>query len=158
MVPLSSLAAWSVQHIRNVFEAPSDELSRRAVAATFSPALAASLNGKALDFDGLCWLVSSMRASAPGGLKVEWKHPNEAPDDVLNRNGSLVGEYIIRGIWKNVPDSDSDDLRLCEFERHKKVDVRIESQSSEPGLDSRLIVRLGIVASDILVVDRSKSW
>ncbi|KAJ7126803.1 hypothetical protein C8R44DRAFT_701604 [Mycena epipterygia] len=145
--PLSSLAEWSARHIRDVFEAPSDELSHRAIRSTFSGRLAGRLNGKALDFDGLCMLVNSMRASAPGGLKVEWKHAEEKTDDPGHRDGSLVGEYTIRGIWKSIPGSEY----LCEFERHKKVDVRIESQSSNLRLDSRIIVRLDIVASDIPV-------
>ncbi|KAJ7476066.1 hypothetical protein FB451DRAFT_1132795 [Mycena latifolia] len=147
--PLPSFAAWSAQHIRDVFEAPSAELSRRALGATFSQALTATLNGQPLDFSGLCRLVSSMRASAPGGLKVEWTRADEAPDDELNRNGSLTGEYIIRGVWKRAPGSD--ELKLREYERHKKVDVRIESQAAELARDSRLIVRLAIVASDVPV-------
>ncbi|KAJ7170862.1 hypothetical protein C8R43DRAFT_1059603 [Mycena crocata] len=144
---LPSLAAWSAQHIRAVFEAPSDAHFERAVATTFSQHLSASLNGTQFDFAGLCSLVASMRESAPGGLKVEWTRAEGTPDDIENRNGSLVGEYIIRGIWRSVPGSE----QPREFERHKKVDVRIESQSAESGSDSRIIVKLAIIASDIPV-------
>ncbi|KAJ7928832.1 hypothetical protein B0H13DRAFT_966066 [Mycena leptocephala] len=151
LTPLSSLAEWSIQRIRDVFETPSDELSRRAIDGTFSRTLKASLNGTALDFDGLCGLVSAMRHSAPNGLKVEWSQADDSPDDLGNRNGLLVGEYCIRGIWRSSPDSE----QLSEFERHKKVIVRIESQSPQAGVDSRLIVKLDIVASDIPVDRRS---
>ncbi|KAJ7082238.1 hypothetical protein B0H15DRAFT_912490 [Mycena belliarum] len=149
--PLSSLAAWSAQHIRYVFEAPSDELSRCAIDATFSPGLAGSINGAALDFNGLCQLVAAMRASVRGGLEVEWTHAEDVPDDALNRDGQLIGAYIIRGIWKR----DQGSELLGEYERHKTVDVRIESQSSQLSLDSRLIVRLGVVAIDVPVDQRT---
>ncbi|KAJ6458895.1 hypothetical protein DFH09DRAFT_1150083 [Mycena vulgaris] len=154
--PLSSLAAWSAQHIRDVFEAPTDAQSQRALTVTFSRELVASLNGAPLDFAGLCALVGAMRASAPRGLTVKWTHAEETPDDPANRGGSLVGEYIIHGIWKNAPDPDSAQQVMSEFERHKKVDVRIESsQGSDSGVDSRVIVRLAIVASDISVDRRT---
>ncbi|KAF7336784.1 hypothetical protein MVEN_02113800 [Mycena venus] len=142
---LSSLAEWSMQHIRDVFEASSDELSLRAIGGTFSRTIKATLNGTPLDFDGLCGLVSAMRRSATSGLDVEWSRADDAPDDPGNRNGLLVGEYRIRGIWKSNPGSG----QLSEYERHKKVVVRIESQSPQAGVDSRLIVKLDIVASDI---------
>ncbi|KAJ7761974.1 hypothetical protein DFH07DRAFT_415119 [Mycena maculata] len=143
--PLSSLAEWSIEHTRAVFEAPNAALGRRALDATFAPTLTAHLNGAALDFAALGHLVASMRASSPGGLSVEWMRADATPDDPANRGGSLVGEYIIRGIWKRVPGADT----LCEFERHKKVLVRIESQSSDPAVDSRIVVQLDIVASDV---------
>ncbi|KAJ7679005.1 hypothetical protein DFH06DRAFT_1165436 [Mycena polygramma] len=142
--PLSSLAEWSAQHICNVFEAPNDELSQRAIDGTFSRSVVASLNGSALDFEGLCGLVNSMRHSAPSGLKVQWSRADDKPDDSGNQNGLLVGEYCIRGIWRRNAGSG----QLCEFERHKKVVVRIESRPSQAGVDTRLIVRLDIVASD----------
>jgi hypothetical protein len=82
---LSSLTEWSMQHIRDVFEAPSDELSLRAIDSTFSRNLKADLNGAALDFDGLCGLVSAMRKSARNGLDVQWAHADDAPDDLGNR-------------------------------------------------------------------------
>ncbi|KAJ7261776.1 hypothetical protein B0H12DRAFT_1069387 [Mycena haematopus] len=148
-IQLSSLADWSRQHIRDVFEAPSDELSLRAIGKTFTHTLTASLNGTPLDFDGLCVLVRAMRRSAASsGLSVEWSRADSAPDDSENRNGLLVGEYRIRGIWRSVtPGSDS----VSEFERHKKVVVSIQSQSCQAGVDSRRIVKLDIVASDIQV-------
>ncbi|KAF7374704.1 hypothetical protein MSAN_00355500 [Mycena sanguinolenta] len=149
LIPLSSLAEWSIQHIHDVFEASSDELSLRAIEDTFARTLTASLNGTPLDFDGICALVRAMRHSAaPSGLSVKWSRADSTPDDPGNRNGLLVGEYRIRGIWRSVtPSSDS----MTEFERHKKVVVRIQSQSHQAGVDSRRIVKLDIVASDVQV-------
>ncbi|KAJ6532009.1 hypothetical protein B0H19DRAFT_464621 [Mycena capillaripes] len=142
--PLSSLTEWSVQHIRDVFEASSDELCQQAINNTFVPTVTATLNGTALDFEGICRLVTAMRRTAPAGLKVDWSRADDTPDDPENRNGSLVGEYCIRGIWRSSPGSEE----LREFERHKKVAVRIESQSPQAGVDSRLIVKLDFVATD----------
>ncbi|KAJ6513021.1 hypothetical protein C8R45DRAFT_332259 [Mycena sanguinolenta] len=149
VIQLSSLAEWSIKHIRDVFEAPDDELSLRAIEDTFARTISASLNKTPLDFDGLCALVRAMRHSAaPNGLSVEWRRADSTPDDPGNRNGLLVGEYRIRGIWRSVtPGSES----ISEFERHKKVVVRIQSQSHQAGVDSRRIVKLDIVASDIQV-------
>ncbi|KAJ7158554.1 hypothetical protein C8R46DRAFT_394475 [Mycena filopes] len=145
---LTSLAAWSAEHIRAVFEAPNTEAATRAIADTFSPHLTTTLNGAPLDYAGLSGLVAAMRASAASnGLKVEWKNAQETTDDPEIRNGSLVGEYVIRGIWRSVPGSE----QRYQFERHKKVSVRIESQSPDTGVDSRLIVKLDIVASDLPV-------
>ncbi|KAJ7732715.1 hypothetical protein B0H16DRAFT_1770122, partial [Mycena metata] len=147
---LSSLADWSAAHIRAVFEAPTTEASMHAIVDTFSPRLVASLNGTPLDYAGLCGLVSTMRASAPNGLKVEWMSAQETVDDPELRNGSLLGEYYIRGIWRSVPGSGAE--QRCEFERRKRVVVRlIESQSLDTAVDSRLIVKLDIIASDVPV-------
>ncbi|KAJ7364262.1 hypothetical protein DFH08DRAFT_766044 [Mycena albidolilacea] len=151
---LSSLTEWSMQHIRDVFEAPSDELSLRAIHSTFSRNLKANLNGAALDFDGLCGLVNAMRKSARNRLDVQWARADDAPDDLGNRNGVLVGEYRIRGIWRSNPGSE----QLFEFERRKKVVVRIQSQSAQPELDSRLIMKLDIVASDVQVQSTTATW
>jgi hypothetical protein len=96
LTPLSSLAEWSIQRIRDVFETPSDELSRRAIDGTFSRTLKASLNGTALDFDGLCGLVSAMRHSAPNGLKVEWSQADDSPDDLGNRVSAALRKMAIR--------------------------------------------------------------
>ncbi|KAJ7650063.1 hypothetical protein FB45DRAFT_886815 [Roridomyces roridus] len=136
---LSSLKDWSIDHIRAVFEAPTDDLSQQAVAETFSSSLTGHLNGNALDYTTLCSLVNTMRASAPKGLLVEWTRAEATPDDASNRNGALVGEYVIRGICRDG----------VEFERHKKVEVRITSTLEES--DSRSIVQLDIVASDLRV-------
>jgi hypothetical protein len=86
--PLSSLAEWSERKIRDVFESPSDDLSRTAIAATFSDKLVGSLNGAPLNFEGVSQLVMTMRHNAPGGLQVEWKQASDMPDDSLNRVGS----------------------------------------------------------------------
>ncbi|KAJ7859150.1 hypothetical protein B0H14DRAFT_3446786 [Mycena olivaceomarginata] len=140
---LSSLTEWSMQHIRDVFEAPSDELSLRAIHSTFSRNLKANLNGAALDFDELCGLVSAMRKSARNGLDVQWARADDAPDDLGNRSANTA--FAASG--ESNPGSD----QLFEFERRKKVVVRIQSQSAQPELDSRLIMKLDIVASDVQV-------
>ncbi|KAJ7227359.1 hypothetical protein GGX14DRAFT_103655 [Mycena pura] len=145
---LSSLEDWSFQHIRDVFEAPTDELSRQAIDATFAAdRLQARVNGTVLDYAGLIRSVLAMRQHSPGGLRVEWTSASAVPDDATNRNGSLVGAYIIRGIWKPVEAAGT----LSEFERHKKINVRIESQSLQLGLDSRRIVKLEFVGLDVPV-------
>ncbi|KAJ7455273.1 hypothetical protein B0H11DRAFT_2200392 [Mycena galericulata] len=143
-----SPADWSREHICAVFEAPSEPLAQRARTTAFSPTITAHLNGTALDFPALARLVDAIRASAraPRGLVVEWTRADATPDDpATNRDGSMVGAYIIRGIWKRVGET------LCEFERHKEVQVRIESQADDPAVDSRIIVQLDIVATDVPV-------
>lgn len=128
-MPLSSLSAWSIQQTRAVFEAPTSQLCQRAIESTFSPTLTARLNGTPLTYAALCRLVHAMRASAPRGLVVEWTRAEASPNDCSNRvgevfaaaaafmqlqSGTLVGEYTVRGIWKDG----------VEVERHKKVEVR----------------------------------
>lgn len=85
------------------------------------------------------------------------------------QNGMLGGYYVIRNVRKPLPGSS----RLALFERHKSVNVeyvildrcvlmivsethlrvlhRIESESSDPTFDSRRIVKLAIVATDVPV-------
>ncbi|KAG5635438.1 hypothetical protein H0H81_011258 [Sphagnurus paluster] len=150
---LCSLVEWSVRHIRDVFEAPTDEQSLRAISATFADDVNASVNGAPLSREGISQMVLAMRRSSPDGLKVKWMQAVEAPvDPATNRGGSFGGMYIIRGIRKNLPGSQ----RPVDFERHKTVTVKIESQSSSVHYDSRRIVSLVFVASDIRV-DRQAS-
>ncbi|KAK7033292.1 hypothetical protein R3P38DRAFT_790768 [Favolaschia claudopus] len=143
-----NLADWSKEHIREVFEASTDELSLRAINSTFSRSLAATLNGSPLDFDMLCGLVSAMRKQTlpSTGLRVEWRHADATPDDSSNRNGNFVGEYYIRGIWRAISESE----QLVEFERRKKVSARIECgfSSRDNSNSNRRIVKLDIVATD----------
>ncbi|KAF9456750.1 hypothetical protein BDZ94DRAFT_1274861 [Collybia nuda] len=150
---LCSLSEWSIQHIRNVFEARSDEQSLRAIAATFSEDVSATVNGVPLSREGIDQLVLAMRRGSSGGLRVQWQQAIGAPwDPATNRGGAFTGAYIIRGIQKLSPGAQ----KPVEFERHKTVNVQIESQSSNPHLDSRRIVNLAFFATDVRV-DRQAS-
>ncbi|CAA7269541.1 unnamed protein product [Cyclocybe aegerita] len=147
---LSSLTQWSQGHIRRVFESPSEAEAVQAIEDTFSKDVNASLNGKQLGLEQVKQLVLSMhKESRTGGLKVEWKQTVEVPEDPTNRNGSFGGVYIIHGIWRTL----SGQYEPMELERHKTVTVRIESQSNDTTVDSRKIVNLVFVASDIPVHD-----
>ncbi|KAF8071815.1 hypothetical protein FPV67DRAFT_1447297 [Lyophyllum atratum] len=150
---LCSLSDWSVRHIRDVFEAPTDEQSLRAISATFADNINASVNGAPLSREGINQLVLAMRRSSAHGLTVHWEQAVEAPSDpATNRGGSFGGVYIIRGIQKTLPGSQ----KPVEFERHKTVTVKIDSQSPSLYEDSRRIVSLVFVASDNRV-DRQAS-
>jgi len=145
---LCSLSEWSVQHIRDIFEACDDEQSLQAILATFSNNLTASMNGMPLSLEGINQLVLDMRRSSPGGLKVHWQHAMEdAQDPTTNRDGAFGGMYIIRGIQKTL----SGMQKPVSFERHKTVTVKIESQCLSSYHDSRRIVSLVFVASDVRV-------
>ncbi|KAJ7784933.1 hypothetical protein DFH07DRAFT_872876 [Mycena maculata] len=151
---LSSLADWSKQHIRDVFEAPSNELTLRALDSAFSRSLEATVNGAPVDFDGFAKMIAAMseHPTSPDGPKVDWIFADETPDDAGHRNGVVKGEYFIRGIFGIIPGSDAP----VEIEARKEVVGRIESQSEEAGVDSRIIVKLDAIVS-ILPVDRSKA-
>ncbi|KAH0585308.1 hypothetical protein H2248_008549 [Termitomyces sp. 'cryptogamus'] len=152
-IHLCSLTEWSVRHIRDIFEASTDEQSLRAISTTFAENLDASVNGAPLTREGIKQLVLAMRRSSPRGLNVEWLQAVEASSDpTTNRGGSFGGVYVIRGIQKTVPGSS----RPVDFERHKTVTVKIASQSSSLHFDSRRIVNLVFVASDNRV-DRQAS-
>jgi len=90
MVHLCSLTEWSVQHIRDVFEAHSDELSLRAIAATFSESLRASVNDVPLNREGIKELVMAMRRTSRGYLRVYWQQTTEVPSDPTTNRVSLV--------------------------------------------------------------------
>lgn len=87
---LCSLSEWSVRHIRDVFEARSDEQSLRAISTTFSDNVNASVNGAPLSREGINQLVLAMRRSSPGGLKVHWQQAVEAPLDPATNRVSFV--------------------------------------------------------------------
>lgn len=140
---LCSLSDWSFRHIRNIFEAQSDEQALREIAATFSDAVDASLNGTPLTREGINRLVLTMRQASPRGLRVHWQQAVEVPQDsstnrvshtqssqlattylpgarLLSQDGSFGGVYIIRGIHKLLPGT----TKPVEFERHKTVTVK----------------------------------
>jgi len=149
---LSSLTEWSKDHIRDVFEAPTDDAALEAIALTFSDDVIASVNGASINRDGIKQLVLSMRASAPKGLKVEWQHSVEATAGPTNQSGCFGGVYVIRGIKRAAPGS----ARLVDYERHKTVTVRIASQCPSQSHDSRRIVHLVFVAVDKLAERMAK--
>ncbi|THV07221.1 hypothetical protein K435DRAFT_772591 [Dendrothele bispora CBS 962.96] len=146
---LPTLTEWSVDHIRSVFEAPSDSSALQAISETFSTDLSASVNGKPLNRSGVENLVLAMRrAATTSGLKVDWERTLEVPDDGrTNRDGSFGGFYTISGLRKQVPGS----CTPMDFIRQKTVTVRIESQLNDQNLDSRKIVSLVFVATDMPV-------
>ncbi|KAJ7757660.1 hypothetical protein B0H16DRAFT_1537391 [Mycena metata] len=151
--PLSSLADWTRRHICEVFESPTNELTLLALDSTFSRGLKATVNGDAVDFDGFSMLIASMAEhAAPTGPKVEWVFADETPDDAGHRNGVVKGEYFIRDIFGKIPGTD----QLIEIETRKQVVGRIESQTSEAGIDSRRIVRLDATVS-VEPVNRSNA-
>lgn len=87
---LCSLTEWSIQHIRDIFEAPSDEDALRSIASTFSDAVVATLNGAPLSRDGITQLVITMRAGSASGLRVHWKQAVEVPRDPSTNRVSSV--------------------------------------------------------------------
>lgn len=87
---LCSLSEWSVQHIRDVFEAHSEEKCLRAISSTFSDAVNASINGMSLSREGINHLVLAMRRSSGDGLKVQWQQTMEVPRDAATNRVSLV--------------------------------------------------------------------
>ncbi|KAL0579294.1 hypothetical protein V5O48_002692 [Marasmius crinis-equi] len=90
---LSSLTEWSITHIRNIFEARTDAEALEAISETFSPTLSATLNGSPIPREGIDKLVLTMRQGSIGGngLKVQWKHTVESPQDpTTNRVSTLA--------------------------------------------------------------------
>jgi hypothetical protein len=75
---LSSLTQWSQEHIRAIFESPSNEESIQAIDEIFSSDIKAILNGKQVGLLEIKQSVILMRAES-SGLKVEWKQSVEGP-------------------------------------------------------------------------------
>jgi hypothetical protein len=99
---LCSLSDWSVRHIRDVFEAHSEEKCLRAIASTFSDGVNASINGKPLSREGINQLVLAMRRSSAGGLKVHWQQAMEVPRDAATNRVSLIlrcDAYVVTYSW-----------------------------------------------------------
>lgn len=87
---LSSLSDWSIHHIRDVFEAPTDEESLRSIAATFSDDVTATLNGAPLSREGINQLVLAMMRGSSHGLRVVWQQAVEVPRDPFTNRVSIV--------------------------------------------------------------------
>ncbi|THH29992.1 hypothetical protein EUX98_g4187 [Antrodiella citrinella] len=135
----SSIYTWSIDHIKTVFEAKTEDECIRAIDDTFSHAIDVTVNGKALSRMELQRFVLNMLGSSGYRLAVQWQNAVEVPRDDSNRDGVLGGYYIIRNIRKQ---------GSSKFERHKFVNVVIESESVDPRIDSRRIVSLSLTAMD----------
>jgi len=135
----SSIYAWSIDHIKTVFEAKTEDECIRAIDDTFSHAIDVTVNGKALSRMELQRFVLNMLGSSGYRLAVQWQNAVEVPRDDSNRDGVLGGYYIIRNIRKQ---------GSSKFERHKFVNVVIESESVDSRVDSRRIVSLSLTAMD----------
>lgn len=147
-ISLCTLTEWSTQHIRDIFEARNDDQALRAIASTFSDNVQVIVNGNPLSRECLIQSVLAMRRSSANGLRVHWQQVVDAPlDPASNRDGSFGGVYTIRGIQKVLPGSD----KPIEFERIKSVTTKIESELPTFDIDSRRIVHLVFVASDVRV-------
>jgi hypothetical protein len=137
-----------MEHINQIFEAPNDEESLRAVDTAFSRSIEASVNGKPIQYQDIQGMVLSLRTNS--NLKVLWQRAQELPDDATTnqvspyidmsiasalkavfQSGKFHGSYIIRGIQRTLPGSN----RLVEFERRKTVEVEYVDlfPESEPG-------------------------
>ncbi|CCL99313.1 uncharacterized protein FIBRA_01329 [Fibroporia radiculosa] len=141
---LSTFYTWSREHIQRVFEAKSSEDCRQALDDTFSQRIDLTLNGTTLPRTHLQKAIMAMVEDSGFRLAVEWHNAVEVPRDDCNRAGMLGGYYVIRNIRKRLPGEST-----ILVERHKSVNVIIESESSDPSIDSRRIVKLAIVATDM---------
>lgn len=135
---LSTIYEWSLQHIRDVFEAKSEDECLRAIDQTFSRNIDFSTNGKQLSQADLRCFVLSMVSSAGYRLKVQWLNALEVPRDDTNRvslhscilsskgliqsaqDGVLGGYYVISNVRKISPTGAPLPGR---FERHKFINV-----------------------------------
>ncbi|KAI0077777.1 hypothetical protein K474DRAFT_1661188 [Panus rudis PR-1116 ss-1] len=141
MMPIPSIYSWSIDHIKAVFEAKSEDECLRAIEETFSHHIDVSVNGKELSRPELQKFVLTMVKTSGYRLSVAWQNALEVPRDPSNRDGVLGGYYIIRNVRKPGPSA-------ARFERHKYVNVVIESESPNDHVDSRRIVKLALTAMD----------
>ncbi|KAL6301338.1 hypothetical protein BKA93DRAFT_738820 [Sparassis latifolia] len=144
---LSTIYAWSLDHIKRVFEAKTTLECLRALDETFSQHIEFTMNGMQLPRIGLQRTVLAMVEASGYRLAVDWQNAVEVPKDPSNRNGVLGGYYIIRNVTKHLPGSAAP--LLCE--RHKSINVVIESEHPDANSDSRRIVKLALVATDLPV-------
>lgn len=137
-IKLSSLTQWSQEHVRAIFESSTNEEFIQAVEETFSSDIKATVNGKQVGRHEIKQSALSLRAESPGGLRVEWKHTVELPQDAYNRviffwtrprsqvfdllqNGSFGGFYVIHNIHRRIAGGNYDNT--VKIERHKAVTV-----------------------------------
>ena len=88
MTKLSTLAEWSILHIKDIFEG-TDEVSRRSITATFTDDVSANVNGSPLSREGIDKMVLTMRKDSLTGLKVQWKNYLEVPREPSTNRVSL---------------------------------------------------------------------
>ena len=81
----SSIYSWSIDHIKSVFEAKSEDDCLRAIDATFSHAIEVTVNGKSLSRMELQRFVLGMLGSSGYRLSVQWQNAVEVPRDESNR-------------------------------------------------------------------------
>lgn len=100
---LPTIYEWSVHHIKNVFEAKSEDECIRAIDATFSHNIEFTTNGKQLDRADLQHFVLTMVNASGFRLKVQWQNALEVPRDETNRVsctsfyptlGARVGSFL----------------------------------------------------------------
>lgn len=82
---LPTIYQWSVEHIRRVFEAKSEDECRRAIHDTFSHDIDFITNGKQLTNLDLQRFILSMVAGSGYRLQVQWQNALEVPRDESNR-------------------------------------------------------------------------
>jgi len=138
----TSIYDWSISHIKSVFEAKSEEDCLSAIEETFSHGIDIDMNGKRLSRPELQKFVLNMVKTSGYRLVVQWQNALEVPRDQSNRDGVLGGYYVIRNVRKPGPSASG------RFERHKFVNVTIESEFPDTRIDSRRIVKLSLTAMD----------
>ena len=87
---LPTIYEWSVEHIKNVFEAKSEDECIKALDDTFSQRLEFTFNGAPLPRVGLQKIVLGMLAQSGFGLDVGWRNAVEVPRDSANRVRSFA--------------------------------------------------------------------
>ena len=93
---LPTIYEWSIQHIKNVFEAKSEDECIRALDGTFSQNIDFITNGKQHSRADLQRFVLTMVTTSGFRLKVQWQNALEVPRDSSNRvrMSSLRASYV----------------------------------------------------------------
>ncbi|KAH9831565.1 uncharacterized protein C8Q71DRAFT_781216 [Rhodofomes roseus] len=144
MTILPTFYAWSQEHIQRVFEAKTSADCLQALNDTFSQNVELTLNGSPIPRTYLESTIMRMVEASGFRLSVEWLNAVEVPRDQSYRSGALGGYYVIRNLRRQSQESATPML----YERHKSINVIIDSESSDPSIDSRRIVKLALVATD----------
>src|SRR5277367_1509448 len=97
---LSSFREWSIDHITNIFETPSDDDCLRYIRETFADDVTATINGSPLPRQGIDTLVHAMRTSSETGLSVEWGETTEVARDPNTNRASIL--YILLSTISNI--------------------------------------------------------
>ncbi|TCD61124.1 hypothetical protein EIP91_009004 [Steccherinum ochraceum] len=80
----STIYSWSIDHIKSVFEAKSEDECLRAIDETFSHAIEVTVNGKVLSRMELQRFVLNMVGSSGYRLNVQWQ--NRTPSKFRETN------------------------------------------------------------------------